>query len=71
MSTDVAVTEPYVDWDDDRPLFVHVCTDGEQASMLTNLQWRGDRKDNSVYPSIWCHICGVHGFWTRGRWKSA
>lgn len=68
-----SLPDPRVEWDGDRPEFVHVCNGvpTREPIPLRSGGWTADRADDSVSPSIDCRACGTHGFWTAGEWRTA
>lgn len=66
------MTGPRVERDDDgHPVWIHVCSGGEEIRAVLPLgergwEWTGD---GGLTPSILCHPggCGVHGFWVGGE----
>lgn len=59
-----------VEWEDDRPIWVHPCTDGTERVTLPlgPQRWQGDRVNDTVTPSLSCSRCDTHGWWTNGMW---
>ena len=57
--------------------FYHRCTDwsfenfGESEACLPlgDGAWQLVDED-TISPSILCHNCGTHGYWTNGEWKA-
>ena len=59
-----------VEWDDNRPVWVHPCTTGTERITLPlgANRWQAERVADTVTPSLSCSTCGTHGWWTGGMW---
>ncbi|EKT83035.1 hypothetical protein Mbo4_018 [Rhodococcus phage Mbo4] len=76
---DIGIDGPVVQiFPEDREArFYHRCTDwsfenfgvSEVRLPLGDSGWR-IVNENTISPSILCHNCGAHGFWTDGEWRN-
>lgn len=66
---------PRVERDDEypNPLFFHACTDGRVLRTFLPLGAEGWawQDDGALVPSVHCHACGCHGWWTADGWVPA
>ena len=57
-----------------RLAFRHVCDRGDRGVYTVNIPLHPDHKvsddGETVTPSILCPDCGLHGYWTNGKWQA-